>query len=232
VLNLLRTTLLLILKGIGRTFYTYDVRWLSGMPKGPWDDLRIIAFLNHTSLYEWLYAGAIPNHLLRRIASRGFIPVADITIRRPVYGRFLKTLAPQLVPITREPDHTWQAVIDQLDPESMVIIFPEGRMKRANGLDKHGNPMTVRGGIADLLQAIPEGQMLIAYSAGLHHVQVPGQTIPNLFRTLRMTLEFVDIEEYRAGLLERSAGGNFKRNVREDFERRRDLYCSLPPEGA
>ena len=46
-------------------------------------------------------------------------------------------------------------------------------MKRANGMDLEGMPMTIRGGVADLLMAIPGGRMLIAYSGGLHHVQVP-----------------------------------------------------------
>ena len=56
-------------------------------------------------------------------------------------------------------------------------------MKRRNGLDSQGQPMTVRGGIADILEAIPSGPMLIAYSGGLHHVQAPGETLPAVFRT-------------------------------------------------
>jgi hypothetical protein len=37
----------------------------------------------------------------------------------------------------------------------MVLMAPEGRMKRADGLDAHGQPMTVRGGIADILEVVP-----------------------------------------------------------------------------
>ena len=65
----------------------------------------------------------------------------------------------------------------------MVIILPEGRMKRENGLDLHGNPMNVRGGIADILLAMKQGRMLIAYSGGLHHVQFPGG-VPRIFKTV------------------------------------------------
>ena len=36
----------------------------------------------------------------------------------------------------------------------VVVLSPEGRMKRKNGLDKHGRPMTVRGGIGDILDRI------------------------------------------------------------------------------
>jgi len=226
VQNLLRTVALLVLKVISRAFYSHDIRWLDGEPNRHWDDIRILVFLNHTSLYEWLFAGSAPNRLLRRIATSAYIPVADITIERPFYGRFLKTLAPKFVSITREPDHTWQAVLDTMDEDSMVIIFPEGRMKRANGLDKHGNPMTVRGGISDLLRALPDGRMMLAYSGGLHHVQVPGQKLPKLFRKIRISFEFEDIERYRNEMLAAaSEGADFKKVVKLDLEQRRDLHC-------
>ena len=45
--------------------------------------------------------------------------------------------------------------------------------------------MTVRGGVFDVLDAIGEEQMIVAYSDDLHHVQIPGQTIPKLFRKIR-----------------------------------------------
>ncbi len=80
----------------------------------------------------------------------------------------------------------------------MVMILPEGRMMRRNGLDSNGQPMTVRGGIADILDAIPDGRMLLAYSGGLHHVQAPGDGLPRLFRSIRLNLEAVDIADYRA----------------------------------
>jgi 1-acyl-sn-glycerol-3-phosphate acyltransferase len=226
VQDFLRTTLLLSLKVVSRIFYRHDVRWIGEVPERPWDNVRILTFLNHTSLYEWLFVGSAPNRLLRRIAVHGHIPVADITISRPLYGRFIRMLAPRFLSITREPDHTWQAVLDTIDKDSLVIIFPEGRMKRANGLDKHGNPMTVRGGIADLLRAVPGGRMVIVYSGGLHHVQVPGQKFPNLFKTIRLGFEFHDIEQYRNQLREASNGKEFKKMVRADLERRRDLHCN------
>lgn len=48
-------------------------------------------------------------------------------------------------------------------PDNMVIIMSEVCMMRANGLDKNGRPMTVRGGIADIVMNIPEVRMLLAY---------------------------------------------------------------------
>ena len=106
----------------------------------------------------------------------------------------------------------------------MIVIAPEGRMKRANGLDANGNPMTVRGGIADILQAVGEGRMLVAYSGGLHHVQIPEHTMVRLFVKVRMNTEIVDIKTYIAEQM-RDGEEQFKRNVREDLERRRDTYC-------
>jgi len=81
----------------------------------------------------------------------------------------------------------------------------------------------VRGGIADILLAMKEGRMLIAYSGGLHHVQIPGH-VPRVFKTVRMRLEDVDIAGYIAEMM---VGGpdQFKRNVMRDLDRRRDAYC-------
>jgi hypothetical protein len=89
--------------------------------------------------------------------------------------------------------------------------------------------MTVRGGIADILETMGEGRMLLAYSGGLHHVQVPGQRFPRLFKTIRMNLEVMDIGTYRdARMAEAGNPRGFKRAVVDDLERRRDTHC--PPE--
>jgi hypothetical protein len=113
----------------------------------------------------------------------------------------------------------------------MVIILPEGRMMRSNGLDSQGRPMTVRGGIADILDAIREGPMLIAYSGGLHHVQAPGERLPRLFKTIRMNFELVDIAAYRAErLAEGPTEAGFKRAVVDDLEARRDRHCPVEPD--
>jgi hypothetical protein len=100
-------------------------------------------------------------------------------------------------------------------------------MKRANGLDADGNPMTVRGGVADLLQDIEGGRMLIAYSGGLHHVQVPSQLIPRPFKTLKMQIESWDILRYKSMLLDQGGKEHFKQSVITDLETRRAAYCSV-----
>jgi hypothetical protein len=232
--NYLRYGMLRGMKLLTKGLYQHELRWIHDEPNHPWNDIRLLALLNHTSLFEWLFLGLAPNPLLRRIACNAMIPAADVTLNRPGIGPFLKALAPEVLPITRQPDHTWDAVLQGADPDKMVVILPEGRMKRANGLDKHGRPMTVRGGIADLLRAIGEGQMLLAYSGGLHHVQIPGEGLPRPFKTLRIALEMLDIPQY---LEERGEDelhpAAFKRSVVADLERRRDHYCpQLAPENS
>ena len=37
--------------------------------------------------------------------------------------------------VTRQRDDTWYNVLNSVDSKAIVIILPEGRMKRANGLD-------------------------------------------------------------------------------------------------
>ncbi|HET7712732.1 MAG TPA: 1-acyl-sn-glycerol-3-phosphate acyltransferase [Thermoanaerobaculia bacterium] len=219
-------SLLFLLKYLSRVFYKHDVAWVGDVPARPWRGIRLVAFLNHTSLFEPVFLGAVPNHFVWRIAAHGVVPAADKTTGRPVVGLLFRFVAHHVVSITRERDDTWFEVLSRIDPKSMVIIAPEGRMKRETGLDAHGNPMTVRGGIADILHAVREGRMLIAYSGGLHHVQVPGQKRVSVFETVQLRLENLDIAEYIAAQM-RDGESQFKRNVREDLERRRDLYCTV-----
>ncbi len=220
--------LLLAIKSISRAFFTFEVGWVGERVADPWDqDVRICAILHHTSLYEPIFASVAPNRFLRRIARRGVIPVAEKTLQRPLVGRFFRLVAHQVVGVTRQRDETWREVVKTAGPHSMICILPEGRMKRTTGLDAEGKPMTVRGGIADLIDAVGGGYMLLAYSGGLHHVQAPGERLPRLFETVRMNLELVDISGYRAELLARGRGrtGGYRRAVVEDLERRRDRLC-------
>ena len=218
--------LLLGVKAVARLFYRIDVDWVQEPAGDPWDDLRLLAILNHTSLYEPLLAGGVPNRLLYQIASRGVVPVAEKTMRRPLVGRFFRLVAPDVVPVTRQRDATWQELVDRIGPRSLVIIAPEGRMKRATGLDAQGNPMTVRGGIADVLRGIPVGRMLLAYSGGLHHVQAPGEKLPRPFKRIALRLELLDIAEYRGQLEAEGGRHGFKLAVIRDLEARRDRHCA------
>ena len=220
--------LLYLIRAFAKAFYRVEVTWIGGRPENPWnDDLRLIAILNHTSLYEPLLAGGVELELRWHIGRRGTIPVAQKTLDRPIVGRFFRLVAPNVVPITRQRDHTWAEFARRAAPGSLVIILPEGRMKRANGLDKDGKLMTVRGGIADLLAQVAEGTMMIAYSGGLHHVQVPGQTFPRLFQPIKMGIEILDIPTYLTSFgLEDTR--DRKLAIIEDLERRRDTHCVDP----
>jgi len=209
-----------------RPFFRVRVRWIGSPPVDRWRHLRVVCLLHHTSLFEWLYILAVPPSFLWRVAVHGVVPAAEKTLRRPVVGYFFRSIAGHVVSISRERDHTWKEVLARIDPDSMVLILPEGRMMRRNGLDSKGQPMTVRGGIADILEAIPAGRMLLAYSGGLHHVQAPGDRWPRLFRRIWLNLELVEIAEYRADRRRESeTSAGFKRAVVDDLERRRDRHC-------
>jgi hypothetical protein len=212
------------LKWLSRVFYRHDFAWLGETPKDPWADVRLVAFLNHTSLFEPVFLGIVPSRFCWRIAAHGVIPAADKTTDRPLVGLFYKFVAHRVMPITRQRDETWFQVLRAIDPESMVVMAPEGRMKRANGLDLQGKPMNVRGGIADALQAIREGRMIVAYSGGLHHVQVPGHA-PKLWKTVRLRGENLDIATYIAEMTARGGPDGFKKSVMQDLDARRDRNC-------
>ena len=216
--------LLYWLKCLSRVFYRLDFAFIGKTPNDPWADLRLVAFLNHTSLFEPVFLGGVPNRFLWRLAAHGVVPAAEKTTIRPLVGLIFKFVAHHVIAITRERDHTWFAVLQKIDPKSMIVIAPEGRMKRANGLDVKGNPMTVRGGIADILLAVKEGRMLLAYSGGLHHVQIPGKP-PRIFKTVRMRIENLDIAAYIAEMMANGGQDAFKKNVMRDLDRRRDEYA-------
>ena len=217
-------SILYSLKVLSKIFYRYDFEFVGKLPPGdPWGGLRLVVFLNHTSLFEPLFVGVPPASFLWRLAAHGVVPAADKTTDRPLVGMIFRFIAHRVIPITRQRDDTWMQVLSTIGENSMVAIAPEGRMKRANGLDLHGNPMTVRGGVADILRALDHGRMLIAYSGGLHHVQIPGR-VPRIFKTVRLRVEVLDIADYIWTHMSEGPE-RFKKNVIQDLERRRDEYC-------
>ena len=218
--------LLAIIKIASTILWRVRVQWVGVPLEKPWSRLRVTALLNHTSLFEPGFLGVPPPSFIWRLAAHGVVPAADKTTDRPLVGMVFRFIADEVIPITRQRDDTWAQVLSTIEPNSMVVL-PEGRMKRANGLDLQGQPMTVRGGIADILQAISEGRMLLAYSGGLHHVQVPGQHLPRFFQKVGLLLEVVEIADYRAEM--QSHGREFRIDVRDDLQERRDRYC---PEAA
>lgn len=220
-------TLLYVLKILSRIFYRFDFAWIDPKPGNQWKDIRLIVFLNHTSLFEPVFLGVPPPSFIWRLAAHGVVPAADKTTDRPLVGIVFKFIAHQVIPITRQRDDTWSQVLSTIEPNSMVAIAPEGRMKRANGLDLHGNPMTVRGGVADILLAMKSGRMLLAYSGGLHHVQIPGH-VPRIFKTIRLRAEVMEIADYNAEMM-KNGPEQFKRNVIRDLEARRDANCGSEP---
>lgn len=217
-------TMLTLLKYVSRIFYRHDFSFIGPTPPDPWADLRVVVFLNHTSLFEPVFLGAVPNRFIWRLAAHGVVPAADKTTDRPLVGIVFRFVAHHVIAISRQRDDTWFQVLNKIDPDSMVVIAPEGRMKRENGLDLHGKPMTVRGGIADILHAVKEGRMLVAYSGGLHHVQIPGR-FPRIFKTVRLRVENLDIADYIAEMKRNGGEEAFKRNVMKDLDQRRDAYA-------
>ena len=84
--------ILLVVKVLARTFYRVESSWLHRPKEDPWDGIKLVVFLNHTSLYEPLFIGAIPWRVLWRLATDLVVPAADVTINRPIVGKFFKYL--------------------------------------------------------------------------------------------------------------------------------------------
>ena len=228
--SILVFALLLSLKWVSRAVFRFRGEWTGVPPDRDWSQVKVLAILNHTSLYEPVLTGFAPTALLWRFARHGVLPVADKTARRPV-GIFFRFLAREVVIVTRQRDYTWDELMRRVDGDAIVMIMPEGRMMRKDGLDSAGRPMTIRGGIADILAAVNGGLMLLVYSGGLHHIQAPGELVPRPLRQIRARIELVDIASYT-----RRLGGShdieaFRAAVIQDLTRRRDNLCPVREEG-
>ncbi|MEC7275198.1 MAG: 1-acyl-sn-glycerol-3-phosphate acyltransferase [Bdellovibrionota bacterium] len=210
-------TIALAVKVFSKLFYQLELKILNPTPDF-WENINVFAFLNHTSLFEPLLFSSLPNHFYFNNIHRAVLPGADITLERPIVGKIYKVVFPQIISITRKRDSSWNDFMDKVKKGSLIVIAPEGRMMRPNGLDKHGNPMTIKSGIADILLKTDSGYLLLGYSGGLHHVQSPGERKLRLFKTLEMTYERVSIAEYKEKLRHEEPG--FHRRVVEDLTQR------------
>lgn len=222
-MTIFRFIVLASIKWLARIFYRFEIEYVRPLHKNAWKEIRLGILLNHTSLIEPIFAGAFPLTYLWNIASRGVFPVADSTLEVPVVGSMIRILAPKVIPLSRRRDETWLKFLKQLNMSDTLIFMPEGRMKRSNGLDKHGQPMTVKGGIVDVLDVFQTGSMLICYSEGLHHIQTPGSGFPRLFKPIRGAFEIIAIETY----LDAFHNHPDRRSaIIADLEQRRDRYIN------
>jgi 1-acyl-sn-glycerol-3-phosphate acyltransferase len=196
--RLLAFIILASVKIIAWILFRARYQWLTPTPKNPWKNIRLMIFLNHTSLYEPVFLQIIPFRYLWHLAAHFNIPGADITLGRPIVGTFWKLMIPNISSITRKKDHTWENYLRSIKDQDVVVIAPEGRMKRPNGLDKFGKAMSVRGGVADIIEAINEGDLLLCFSGGLHHIQRPGQHFPKFFKTIKMNFSYFHIKDYKS----------------------------------
>ena len=210
---------LLFIKALSNIFYRFRVGWPAD-GKIIWNDVKLVVFLNHTSLFEFLYLGFLPVSFLRMLSKRMVIPGADKTLNRPLVGLFFKLFSPGMTPITRKRDDSWQHFLESIHNDSIIIIAPEGRMKRKTGLDLEGKKMNVRPGVVEILATLNKGQMIIAYSGGLHHVQIPDEGLPRVFKTLKINLEVFDIPAYKALFDEQAESYAWKKQVLDDLQHR------------
>lgn len=214
-----------LVKIFAYVFYRGKPQWLSEERTESMKDVRLIVLLNHTSLFEPLFIRFAPWSMVWAIAHRLVVPGAEVTMKRPFAGTMLKVLLPGCIPITRQKDNSWKHFLSHINNETITCILPEGRMKRSSGLDKFGRPMSVRGGVADILECMDEGKILFVYSGGLHHIQAPGDKFPSLFKTLKANLELVGIAEYKQQMQENKElseykGNKFTKSVIEDMNKR------------
>lgn len=211
------------IKTVSHLLWRAEFNWIGDPPRDAWDHTRIIALMNHTSLYEPLFCQAFSYSYLWHLADTLNVPGADVTLKRPIVGFFWKLMVPNIMAVSRKKDDTWSKYLASIKKDCVVMIAPEGRMKRPNGLDKSGRPMTVRGGLVDIIEAIDDGGMMLCLSGGLHHVQSPGQFFPRPFKSIKMNLCYIDIPSY----IKEFPADSRERKIAmvQDLQRRLDQDC-------
>lgn len=219
-----RSGLLRSLGALCRVVYRFDLEYLNTTKEACFDDVKLVVLLNHTSLFEPLWLGSFAPDFLGAMGRDFVYPVANKTLSRPLAGTIYKALA-QVVGVSAQRDDSWAEFMTLVNESSIIGICPEGRMKRLNGLDRNGNPMTVRGGVAEILRNKTKGNMIFLYSGGLHHIHAPGHRYPKIFKTIKARFEKIAIEDYKQLINDRP--GDFKVNMIKDMEKRRDHHC--PP---
>lgn len=224
--SLISFTFLMFFKVFSKLFYRFKIGWPKERIR--WNDVRLIVFLNHTSLMEVLFLGFLPTRFLRRLSKRMVAPGADKTLDRPLVGTLFKLFSPGMTKITRKRDDSWTEFLESIYDDAVILIAAEGRMKRKNGLDVEGKKMTVRSGVIDILSRLKSGQMVIAYSGGLHHIQVPGEGFPKLFKTLKMNLEAMEIPDYKAMFNSAIEGSDeWRKAMLSDLQMRLETRCPV-----
>jgi hypothetical protein len=219
--TLLSFIILMGVKTFAMIFYKMEVKWINSEPT--FDRVRLIAFMNHTSLFEPLYIGILPVSFIWRLARKLVAPGADKTLNRRFVGFFWRIMSPGIISITRKRDKSWVKFMEAVHNRSVIAMALEGRMKRPNGFDLNGKKMTVRSGVTDIIEVLEDGNILIAYSGGLHHVQSPGQFIPKVFKTLKLNIEVLDIKQYKSRF--NTSGIQWKRDVVADMQMRLETNC-------
>lgn len=218
---LIRFVFLMSIKVFAQLFYRTEMKVLGEQQKIDWRNTKLVLVLNHTSLFEPLYASILPVSFIWRMSRHLVYPIADVTSQRPFAGFLFRLMAPKPIPVSRKRDETWTHFMNEVRGESVIILLPEGRMKRADGYDKNGHPMTVRGGFYDVMRCCDFGKLLLVYSGGLHHIHAPGQGLPRLFKTMKVNVEQLDLGEY----LRKFTGLDAKMAMIHDLECRRDRHC-------
>ena len=223
--SLLGFFIVMCIRTLSLLFWRLEWKWINPPlnAKDIWQRGRVMVLMNHTSLYEPLFCPIMPIGFTWNFISRMSAPAADKTLNRPIVGTFWKLMIPRAKAISRKRDDTWVEFMEDIAADSIIVIAPEGRMKRPDGLDKDGKPMTVKGGIVDILTRTNEGTLVLFYSGGLHHVQSPGETFPRPLKTIKMNLEWLDIVEYKKQFS--SDPQTFRAQVIADFQHRLETNC-------
>ncbi len=220
-----------ILKVFLKFFYRYKAYGCS-LKEQDLSNTRCIILLNHTSLFEFLALPFVPNQLLRKIVGNAKLAGADTTFQNmPFIRRVYQFLSREAVSISRKRDQTWNRFIESNLVKPIWMLAPEGRMKRPDGFDKNGLKMTVKGGIADILSRLDEGNLLVGYSGGLHHIAPPGHKIPRIGKTIQYYFEVYSISQLnkKMGLKSKDTDSkdwqDYRKNMIHFLEKKRDTIC-------
>ena len=86
---LISRVILLGTKALTHIFFHHRLVQLN---QGDWKEVKMLVYLNHTSLFEVLFCWATPVSFLMRLAKNLSLPGATKTLNRPIVGFFWKLI--------------------------------------------------------------------------------------------------------------------------------------------
>lgn len=174
-----------------KILYRCSWTWIGKNSDRGFQDMKALFLMNHTSYADHMIFVLVPINVIYKMFWNARIAVAQHQVKN--FKGLLQYLENNIVPLSRQRDDSWNNYLSNANAKSIFVMYPEGTRMSPEGLDKNGKKVRVKGGVADILELLPDGDIVILYLDGFYEILGAGMKFPKLFKKVRVTAEVVDI---------------------------------------